>query len=136
MPSKNKKSKFPTAQTVLLIITGLVALLTWFVPAGEYDRLSYDKEAQTFTRTHLKEKETLDTTQKTLDDGVGVGREFIVNAYQYGMGLFAFLNPTVLILASLAIVKVGYDKWLKFATPLVLILLTLTMAVLTISVYL
>ena len=71
-----------------------------------------------------------------LGDGVGVGREYIVNAYQYGMGLFAFLNPTGLILASLAIVKIGYDKWLKFVTPLVIILLALTMAVLTISVYL
>ena len=71
-----------------------------------------------------------------LGDGVGVAREHIVNAYQYGMGLFAFINPTGLILASLAIVKVGYDKWLKFVTPLVIILLILTMTVLTISVYL
>jgi len=70
-----------------------------------------------------------------LGDGVGIGREFIVNAYQYGMGLFAFLNPTGLILASLAIVNVGYDKWLKFVTPLIVILLLLTMTVLTISVY-
>ena len=50
MSSENNKSKFPTAQTVLLIIAGLVALLTWFVPAGQYDRLSYDKETQTFKR--------------------------------------------------------------------------------------
>lgn len=71
-----------------------------------------------------------------LGDGVGVAREHIVNAYQYGMGLFAFINPTGLILASLAIVNIGYDKWLKFVTPLVIILLTLTMGVLTISVYL
>ncbi|MDO7171287.1 YfcC family protein [Mariniflexile sp. AS56] len=70
-----------------------------------------------------------------LADGVGIGRELIVNAYQYGMGLFAFINPTGLILASLAIVKVGYDKWLKFVMPLVLILLLFTMIVLTISVY-
>ncbi len=71
-----------------------------------------------------------------LADGVGIGRELIVNAYQYGMGLFAFINPTGLILASLAMVKVGYDKWLKFVMPLVGILLILTMLVLTISVYL
>ncbi|WP_298496524.1 YfcC family protein [uncultured Algibacter sp.] len=71
-----------------------------------------------------------------LADGVGIGREMIVNAYQYGMGLFAFINPTGLILASLAIVKVGYNKWLKFIMPLVFILLVFTMAVLTISVYL
>ncbi|MDO6598921.1 YfcC family protein [Tenacibaculum sp. 1_MG-2023] len=71
-----------------------------------------------------------------LADTVGVGREVIVNAYQYGMGLFAFINPTGLILASLAIVKIGYDKWLKFVLPLVLILTIFTMIVLTIQVYL
>ena len=71
-----------------------------------------------------------------LADGVGIGRELIVNAYQYGMGLFAFINPTGLILASLAIVKVGYDKWLKFVMPLVIILTVFTMLVLTVSVYL
>ena len=71
-----------------------------------------------------------------LADGVGIGREMIVNTYQYGMGLFAFINPTGLILASLAIVKVGYNKWLKFVMPLVIILLVFTMLVLTISVYL
>lgn len=70
-----------------------------------------------------------------LADGVGIGRELIVNAYQYGMGLFAFINPTGLILASLAMVKVGYDKWLKFVMPLVGILAIITMLVLTFSVY-
>lgn len=71
-----------------------------------------------------------------LADSVGIGRELIVNAYQYGMGLFAFINPTGLILASLAIVKVGYNKWLKFVMPLMIILVIFTMLVLTISVYL
>ncbi|MCH4552612.1 YfcC family protein [Aestuariibaculum lutulentum] len=71
-----------------------------------------------------------------LADGVGIGRDLVVNAYQYGMGLFAFINPTGLILASLAIVKVGYDKWLKFVTPLVIILTVFIMIALTILVYL
>lgn len=71
-----------------------------------------------------------------LADTVGVGREVVVNAYQYGMGLFAFINPTGLILASLAIVKVGYDKWLKFVMPLVIILTITTIIFLTVSVYL
>jgi uncharacterized ion transporter superfamily protein YfcC len=71
-----------------------------------------------------------------LADGVGMGRESVVDAYQYGPGLFAFVNPTGLILASLAIVKVGYNKWLKFVMPLVLILLVFTMVMLTLSVYL
>ena len=71
-----------------------------------------------------------------LADTVGVGREIVVNTYQYGMGLFYLVNPTGLILASLAIVRVGYDKWLKFVIPLALILLFITMALLTVSVYL
>jgi uncharacterized ion transporter superfamily protein YfcC len=71
-----------------------------------------------------------------LADGVGIGREFIVNTYQYGMGLFAFISPTGLILASLAIVKVGYDKWLKFVLPLVIILTVFTMLMLSFQVYL
>lgn len=70
-----------------------------------------------------------------LADGVGVGREVVVNAYQYGMGLFAFINPTGIILASLAIVKVGYNKWLKFVMPLVIILTIFTMIALTVQVY-
>ncbi|HKK12836.1 MAG TPA: SLC13 family permease [Flavobacteriaceae bacterium] len=70
-----------------------------------------------------------------LADGVGLGREAIVNVYNYGMGLFAFINPTSLILATLAIVKIGFDKWLKFVMPLVIILLVFIMIVLTISVY-
>ena len=70
-----------------------------------------------------------------LADTVGIGREAIVNAYQLGQGLFAFINPTGLILASLAIVKVGYNKWIKFVMPLVLILLVISMLFLTLSVY-
>lgn len=71
-----------------------------------------------------------------LADTVGVGREIIVNTYLYGMGLFAFINPTSLILAALSIVKIGFDRWLKFVMPLLLILTALTMVALTISVYL
>ncbi len=71
-----------------------------------------------------------------LADTIGIGRELIVSAYQYGIGLFNFVNPTGLILASLAIVKIGFNKWLKFVFPLVLILAVFAMIVLTISVYL
>lgn len=71
-----------------------------------------------------------------LADTVAIGREHAVNAYLFGVGLFAFINPTGLILASLAIVKVGYDKWLKFVIPLVVILTLVSIIFLTISVYL
>lgn len=70
-----------------------------------------------------------------LAETVGIGREHIVNAYQYGPGLFFFINPTGLILASLAMIKVGYEKWLKFVLPLVIILAVFTMIGITLSVY-
>ena len=71
-----------------------------------------------------------------LADTIGIGREIVVNTYQYGMGLFSFINPTGLILASLAIVNVSYHKWLKFIIPLVIILTIFTIISLTIQVYL
>jgi len=70
-----------------------------------------------------------------LADGVGVGREIVVNAYLFGAGLFHFINPTGIILASLAIVKVGFDKWLKFVLPLLLILTVFSMVFMTVMVY-
>jgi uncharacterized ion transporter superfamily protein YfcC len=70
-----------------------------------------------------------------LADTVNIGRETIVDTYQYGMGLFYLINPASLILAALAIVKIGYNKWLQFIMPLIIILLIVTMILLTISVY-
>ncbi len=70
-----------------------------------------------------------------LADTVNIGRETIVNTYQYGMGLFYLINPTSLILAALAIVKIGFNKWLRFVMPLLILLLITTMILLTISVY-
>ena len=70
-----------------------------------------------------------------LADTVNIGRETIVDTYQYGMGLFYLINPTGLILAALAIVKIGFNKWLKFVMPLLLFLLITIMIFLTISVY-
>lgn len=70
-----------------------------------------------------------------LADTVGIGRELIVNAYQYGPGLFFMINPTGLILASLAIIKVGFDRWLKFILPLMLIMLVFVIIGMTLMVY-
>ena len=53
-----------------------------------------------------------------LADTVGLPRHVIVSAYQYGQGLISFITPTGLILATLAMVDVTYDKWLKFIMPL------------------
>ncbi|WP_129600252.1 YfcC family protein [Anaerophilus nitritogenes] len=53
-----------------------------------------------------------------LADTVGLPRDVVVSAYQYGQGLMAFITPTGLILVTLSMVDVTYDKWLKFIMPL------------------
>lgn len=70
-----------------------------------------------------------------LGDAVGVGREIVVNAYMYGMGLFFLVSPTGLILAALAVVKIGFEKWLRFVLPLLLILTVVAMGYMSFSVY-
>lgn len=63
-----KKIKFPSAQTVILIIAAFVTLLTWLIPSGQYDRLSYNKDDNSFIRTSLENSIKLEATQKTLED--------------------------------------------------------------------
>lgn len=70
-----------------------------------------------------------------LADSVGVARDTVVSAYMYGNGLFNIFNPTGLILASLAIVKISFDRWLKFVWPIALILALFIASALTLSVY-
>ena len=71
-----------------------------------------------------------------LADVVGLPRDNIVSAYQYGMGLMAFITPTGLVLASLAMVNVTFDKWLKFVMPLLGMLTALSAVMLLITAYL
>ena len=70
-----------------------------------------------------------------LADVVGLPRDNIVSAYQYGMGLMAFITPTGLVLASLAMVNVTFDKWLKFMMPLLGMLVGLAGLSLLVTVY-
>jgi uncharacterized ion transporter superfamily protein YfcC len=53
-----------------------------------------------------------------LADTVGISRSVVVTAYNWGQGWMAFITPTGLILATLEMVDVTYDKWLKFILPL------------------
>jgi len=69
-----------------------------------------------------------------LADVVGVDRDIIVTAYQFGQGLIGFITPTGLILVSLSMVNITYDKWLKFVTPLMVIIAGLAIVVLGIGV--
>ncbi|MEJ2114126.1 MAG: YfcC family protein, partial [Flavobacteriaceae bacterium] len=63
-----KKLKFPTAQTILLIIAALVAILTWIIPAGKYNSLAYNQDTKTFSVINQESTTTLPANQKTLDD--------------------------------------------------------------------
>ena len=69
-----------------------------------------------------------------LADVVGINRDIIVSAYQFGQGIMSFITPTGLILASLSMVNVTYDKWLKFVLPLVIIIAILAIVTLGVGV--
>lgn len=66
---KKKEIKFPSAFTVLFIVLVLAAILTYIVPAGSYDRLQYDSEAQEFVKTGAEgeEKGRVSASQDVLD---------------------------------------------------------------------
>lgn len=70
-----------------------------------------------------------------LADTVQIGREVIVNAFQFGHGLFNLINPTGLILAFLGVAQINFNRFLKFVWPLLLILALVIMLFLTLSVY-
>jgi uncharacterized ion transporter superfamily protein YfcC len=61
------------------------------------------------------------------------GRE-IVNSYMYGMCIMSFIAPTGLILPSLALVNVSYKTWIKFITPLLVMLAILCVIALMIGI--
>ena len=66
----------------------------------------------------------------------GVSREEIVNAYCYGTGVMSFIAPTGLVLPSLAMVNVRFDKWVRFTWPLMALLAALSVLVLALGVLL
>jgi uncharacterized ion transporter superfamily protein YfcC len=58
-----------------------------------------------------------------LADFSNVGRDLVVTAYQSASGLLNLVNPTfAVVMGGLAIGRVPYNRWLRFAMPLVLIL--------------
>jgi len=69
-----------------------------------------------------------------LADVVGIDRSMIIDAYNWGQGVIGLIAPTGLILVSLAMVKVGFDKWMKFITKLLIIIVVLILVFLSIGV--
>lgn len=68
MTQSKKKFEFPTAYTVIIIVLILVQLLTFFIPAGNYATLAYDKPKNEFIITNPEGKtSTASATKATLD---------------------------------------------------------------------
>jgi uncharacterized ion transporter superfamily protein YfcC len=69
-----------------------------------------------------------------LGDFADVGRPLVVTAWAWGAGLARFITPTsAVVMAGIALGKVGYDRWLRFILPLVGILGAVSIAMLVIA---
>ncbi|MCK4858273.1 MAG: YfcC family protein [candidate division Zixibacteria bacterium] len=71
-----------------------------------------------------------------LADIASIDRSLVVTAYQSASGLLNLVNPTfAVVMGGLALGRVGYQKWLRFVAPLMLILFLLYALVLTAGVF-
>ncbi len=69
-----------------------------------------------------------------LADFAGVSRAVTITAFQLGHGLIIMSSPTsVVVVGGLAIAKVGYDKYLRFLWPLLLLLAIISAVVLALA---
>lgn len=70
-----------------------------------------------------------------LADFAGVSRELVVTAYQSASGLPNLVTPTSgVVMGGLAIGRVAYPIWLKFIGPLLAVLTTMVMILLSLGV--
>ncbi len=85
VPKKKKKLSFPTAFTILFALTIIAAIATWFVPSGEYAKLSYDSEAAMLQyKSPTGEVTQYEPTQAELDKlGVGIKIEEFTSGHLY-----------------------------------------------------
>jgi uncharacterized ion transporter superfamily protein YfcC len=70
-----------------------------------------------------------------LSDVVGITRQVSVLAFQFGDGFSNMILPTnVVLLAILGVAGIPYDRWVRFAAPLLLKLLLAAAVALVIAV--
>ncbi len=70
-----------------------------------------------------------------LSEFAGVPSYLVVTAYQAASGLVNLITPTsAVVMGGLAIARVGYNTWLKFVWPLLVLLFVLTILVLGLGV--
>lgn len=69
-----------------------------------------------------------------LGDFAEVSRALVITSWANGAGLMRFISPTVVVvIGGLALAKVGYDKWLRFVAPLVVIIAIVNIVILAIA---
>ena len=71
-----------------------------------------------------------------LADAVGISRAAVISSYLYGLGLIGLITPTGLILASLEVAGVKFDRGRKWRWPLLIIWTVLGMLMLVAEIYL
>ena len=54
-----------------------------------------------------------------LADTVGIPRDIVVSAYNWGQYIMLFLAPTGLVLVTLQMLNIPFNKWIKFVMPIV-----------------
>ena len=69
MAKEKKKRGFPSAFTICFIVVLIAAILSWIIPAGNYDTFAYDEDAGQFVVTSAADgsQEYYEATQETLD---------------------------------------------------------------------
>jgi uncharacterized ion transporter superfamily protein YfcC len=73
---------------------------------------------------------------KSLGDLAGVDRSLVVTTCRSASGLLNLVNPTfAVVMGGLALGRVGYEKWLRFTWPLLIILLILYALVLSLGAF-
>lgn len=69
-----------------------------------------------------------------LADTVGVPRDIIVSAYNWGQYIMLFLAPTGLVLVTLQMLHIPFNKWVRFIMPMVIGLFIISSILLLIQV--
>ena len=71
-----------------------------------------------------------------LADAVGIPRDIVVSAYNWGQYAMLFLAPTGLVLVTLQMLHIPFDRWVKFVLPMIGALLVIGSILLIIQVQL
>ncbi len=70
-----------------------------------------------------------------LADTVGIPRDIVVSAYNWGQYAMLFLAPTGLVLVTLQMLYIPFNKWVRFVLPMIGVLLTVATILLLIQVH-